>query len=240
MPLDNVELATLHVPSSPQMRAHLAELTHPGGVELQPADTYEARDHSGFIVVTVNKSRMVTDVRIRARWQDRIRADAFPAALYNTYVTAVQRALAVEFTHRSVNPPGPAAPGEAYVDHAELSFEEWLARTRSRLDAIDEAYDEIRRRQRVAQPEVVEIRSPLGYLTMSVRDGGPIGIHGNPQALAIATDAVLSQDAQQLFGRADRGVGAGARPRPVHRGTDDTDDDYFSGFNVLRERGGNG
>jgi hypothetical protein len=43
--------------------------------------------------------------------------------LYNTYVTAVQRALAVEFLHR---PPSPSAPGGTYGDPVGLSLEEWM------------------------------------------------------------------------------------------------------------------
>lgn len=49
MPLEHVELAHLNVPDSPQIRARLAELTHPGGTALQPAETYEARDPAGLI-----------------------------------------------------------------------------------------------------------------------------------------------------------------------------------------------
>ena len=242
MPLDDVELRALNVPDGPQVRAHLAELARPGGVELRPADAYEARDPSGSVTVTVDKARMVTSVRLRARWQDHLRPDAFPAALYDTYVTAVQRALAVELTHRS-SVPAPA-PEAAHVDPVDVPLEDWLARTRSRLDAIDDAYDEIRRGKGAVPPDVTGIRSPLGYLTMRIRGGGPIGIHGNAQALSHAADAVLAQDIQQLFGRAGLGIEAGVPPRAArrrsdHRG-DGADDDYFSEFNVLRDRGGNG
>ncbi|XVS67970.1 hypothetical protein ACQPYE_18570 [Actinosynnema sp. CA-299493] len=244
MPLDDVELHALNVPDSPQARAHFAELTRPGGVELRPADAYEARDPTGSVTVTVDKARMVTSVRLRARWQDHLRPDVFPAALYNTYVTAVQRALAVELTHRSSGPPTRPAPQAVHVDPVDLPIEDWLARTRSRLDAIDDAYDEIRRGQGAVPPDVTEIRSPLGYLTLRLRGGGPIGIHGNAQALSHAADAVLAQDVRQLFGRAGLGTGAGVPPRAVRRRSDNRDDggddDYFSGFNVLRDRGGHG
>lgn len=246
MPLDHIELASLNVPDDPQTRARFAELTRPGGVELQPAETYEARDPGALITVTVNRAQMVTNVRIRPRWYEQMRPEAFPAALYNTYITAVQRALAVESAHRpqsQESPSSPPAPGESSVDPAELSLEEFMARTRSRLDAIDAEYDAIRRQEQAPRVDVTEIRSPLGYLTMRVRDGGPIAIHGNPQALDNPSDTVLAEDILHLFARAGFGVEPGERPRPAAQprsSGDDADDEYFDGFKVLGKRDGNG
>lgn len=249
MPLGPVELAGLDIPDDPLTRARFAEIARPGGVELQPAETYEARDPGGLITVTVNRDHMVTNVRIRPRWYERMRPSAFPAALYNTYITAVQRALAVEFAHRSraaEATSGPAAPGESSVDPAGLPLEEFVARTRSRLDAIDAEYDAIRGQERTPRVGTTEIRSPLGYLTMHVRDGGPVAIHGNPQALDNPSDTVLAEDALRLFARAGFGVEPGERPRPAprserpRRGGGDADDDYFDGFRVLGRRDGNG
>ena len=99
MPLGHIELADLNVPDDPRTRARFAELTRPGGVELQRAETYEASDPCGLITVTVSRSQMVTNIRIRPRWYEQLSPEAFPAALYNTYITAVQRALAVESAH---------------------------------------------------------------------------------------------------------------------------------------------
>lgn len=249
MPLGPVELAGLNIPDDSLTKARFVEVTRPGGVELQPAETYEARDPGGLITVTVNKGQMVTNVRIRPRWYEQMQPAAFPAALYNTYITAVQRALAVEFAHRSQGAEvasGPAASGESSADPAELSLEEFMARTRSRLDAIDAEYDAIRRQERAPRVGTTEIRSPLGYLTMHVRDGGPIAIHGNPQALDNPSDTVLAEDALRLFARAGFGVEPGERPRPApqserpRRGGGDADDDYFDGFRVLGRRDGNG
>ncbi|WP_093150438.1 hypothetical protein [Saccharopolyspora antimicrobica] len=216
MPLENLALATLNVPDSPQLRARTAELTRPGGVELQLANTYEARDRTGFIAIAVNRSRMVENAWIRPGWPDRIRPDAFPAVLYSTYMTAVQRALAVELAHRPVQQPSAPAPDDAYVDPAALSLEEWVRRTRSRLDAIDAEYDAIRRRQQAPPPDVTEIRSPLGYLTMQMRRGGPIAITGDPQALDNPSSTVLADEILQLFGRAGLGVALGEPSPPVH------------------------
>lgn len=248
MPLEHIELASLNVPDDPQTRARFAELTRPGGVQLQPAETYEARDPSGLITVTVNRAQMVTSVLIRPRWHEQMRPEAFPAALYNTYITAVQRAFAVESAGRlssSESPSVPSVPGEPFVDPADLSLEDFVARTRSRLDAIDAEYDAIRRSERPPQAGMAEIRSPLGYLTMSVRDGGPIAIHGNPQALDNPSDTVLAKDILQLFARVGFGIDPGERSRPVTRaprsgGSDDVDDEYFDGFKVLGKRDGNG
>lgn len=208
-------------------------------MELHPADTYDARDRSGFVIVTVNKSRMVTNIRIRPRWYEHLPPPAFPAALYNTYVTAVQRAFAVELTHPPPQPPNAPAPGgSTYVDAADLSLEEWLARTKSRLDAIGDQYDAIRRAQ-PRRPTFTEVRSPLGYLVMRVGDGGPIAIHGDPQALDNPSDAVLSEDALQLFIRAGLGLDLDDRPRPEQEDDDssssEADDEYFEEFNVLEE-----
>ncbi|MCG8914578.1 hypothetical protein L6E12_02050 [Actinokineospora sp. PR83] len=175
-----------------------------------------------------------------------MRPEAFPAALYNTYITAVQRALAVEFTHRPQgqgDPSRPQAQAESPVHLAELPLEEFIARTRSRLDAIDAEYDAIRRREQAPPVATTEVRSPLGYLTMHVRDGGPIAIHGNPRALDNPSDTVLAEEALHLFARAGFGVEPDERPRPAARprtGGDVADDEYFEGFKVLGKRGENG
>ncbi|MET8759686.1 hypothetical protein [Lentzea sp. NPDC004782] len=242
MPLEHIELASLNIPDDPQTRARFDELTRPGGVRLQPAETYEASDPDGLITVTVNRFRMVTKIRIRPRWYEQLRPEEFPAALYNTYITAVQCALAVESTYRLPEPvksAGPPAPAEPLVDPAGLSIEEFIAGTRSRLDAVDAEYDAIRRRTQAPQVNTTEIRSPLGYLTMHVRDGGPIAIHGNPQALDNPSVTVLAEDILQLFARAGFGVDPGERPRPAARprgSGGDADDEYFDDFKVLGKR----
>jgi hypothetical protein len=244
VPLDHVELASLNVPDDSRTRARLAELTRPGGIELRPAETYEAHDPDGLITVTVNRAQMVTGVRIRPRWHEQMRPEAFPAALYNTYITAVQRAFAVESTRRShdqESPSSPSTPDASSADPAELSLDEFMARTRSRLDAIDAEYDAIRRQEQTPRVDPTQIRSPLGYLTMRVRDGGPIAIHGDPRALDNPSDTVLAEDILHLFARAGFGVEPGGRPRPPARprGSGD-DEEYFDGFKVLGRRGGNG
>ncbi|MEV6238149.1 hypothetical protein [Lentzea sp. NPDC051838] len=216
---------------------------------MQPAETYEARDPAGLITVTVDRFQMVTNVQIRPRWYEQLRPEAFPAALYNTYITAVQRALAVESTRQSPeseSPAGRPAPVEPSADPADLSLEEFLARTRSRLDAIDAEYDAIRRRQQAPRADASEVRSPHGYLTMHVRDGGPIAIHGDPQALDNPSDTVLAEEALQMFVRAGFGVDPeqprrpSARPARPQGGADDADDEYFDEFKVLGRRDGRG
>ncbi|MEV6237440.1 hypothetical protein [Lentzea sp. NPDC051838] len=227
VPLESIELAELNIPDDPRVRARFEQ--------QQPAETYDARDRSGFVVVTVNRSRMVTNVRIRPRWYEHVPPQAFPAALYNTYVAAVQRALGVELTHRPPQPAAPPPPNSTYVDAAELSLEQWLAATDAQLDAIGEQYEAIRD-ARPRPATFSEVRSPLGYLVMRVGDGGPIAIHGDPRALDNPSDAVLSEDALQLFVRA--GLGLDLDDRPRFEETDDvseTDDEYFEDFNVLRE-----
>ncbi|MDA3646050.1 hypothetical protein LZ318_05685 [Saccharopolyspora indica] len=244
LPLENVALAALNVPDGLHVRARTAELTRPGGVELQLANTYEARDQTGFIGITVNRSRMVESVWIRPGWPDRIRPDGFPAVLHSTYMTAVQRALAVELAHRPVRRPSAPAPDDAYVDPAALSFEEWLSRTKSRLDAIDAEYDAIRRHQRAPQMDVTEIRSPLGYLTVQMRRGGPIAISGDPQALDNPSSTVLADEVLQLFSRAGLGIGSGEASHPAQPQGDDAgearencfesrvaEDDHFAELN---------
>jgi hypothetical protein len=81
VPLEHLELKTLNVPDNPQVRARLAELTHPGGMPLQPAETYEARDPAGLVTITVDRAQMVTNVRIRPRWFEQLRPEAFPATV---------------------------------------------------------------------------------------------------------------------------------------------------------------
>lgn len=240
MPLEHIELARLNVPDNPQTRARLAELTHPAGVALQPAGTYEARDPAEIVTIVVDKSQMVTSVRIHPRWFEQLRPEAFPATVYNTYVTAVQRALAVEFAHRAPEPQGQFASPAPRADPSDVPLEEWMASTRSRLDAIDAEYDAIRRREQAPPPaDVTEVRSPLGYLSMQMRNGGPISLQGDPQALDNPSDTVLSDDVLRLFVRAGLGVDPGERPRPAPRPRtggdegDEGDDDYFTDFRVL-------
>ncbi|WP_089948493.1 hypothetical protein [Lentzea xinjiangensis] len=237
MPLEHVELRRLNVPDDPRTRALLAELTHPGGAAPQPAGTYEARDPAELVTITVNKDQQVTNVRIRPRWYEQLRPEAFPATVYNTYATAVQRSVAVEFAHRPADEQIQAA---SYEPQPDLPLEEWMARTRARLDAVDAEYDAIRRQERAPrQPEEVEIRSPLGYLSMRLRAGSPISLHGDPQALDNPSDTVLSDDVLRLFVRAGLGVDPGERPRPATRpraGGDEADDDYFTDFRILGRR----
>ncbi|WP_091450088.1 hypothetical protein [Actinokineospora iranica] len=206
-------------------------------MELQPADTYEARDPSGFIIVTVDKYRMMRNARIRPGWDDNIRPEDFPAALLTTYVTAVQRAFAVEYAHRPTDAPSTPVSGETFVDPTDLSFDEWMARTKTRLDAIDAEYDAIQRQQQAPRMDFAEIRSPLGYLTMRLRGGEPIAINGDPMALDNPSDTVLSEEILQLFVRAGLGVDQEERPRPARASDNDADSDYFSEFTVLRDRG---
>ncbi|GLY48387.1 hypothetical protein [Lentzea sp. NBRC 102530] len=237
MPLGRIELAKLSVPDNPQIRARLAELTHPGGVALQLADTYEARDPAGIITVVVDRRQMVTDVRIRGRWFEKLRPEAFPATVYNTYVTAVQRSIAVESAHRGPDAHTQPAPPTQRPDPTDTPLEEWMASTRARLDAIDAEYDAIRRREQApASTDVTEIRSPLGYLSMQLRGGGPISLNGDPRALDNPSDTVLAEDVLRLFVRAGLGVDPGERPRPTPRprtGGDEGDDDYYTDFRVL-------
>ncbi|AXB44784.1 hypothetical protein [Amycolatopsis albispora] len=236
MTLEHVELATLQVRDDPRMRARFAELTRPGGTPLEPADAYEARDSSGFVVVTVNKAAKVTNVRIRPGWVGQIGPAALPAALFNTYVTALQRALAVELIHRPKSTPRTPVPDSDSLDPAELSVDEFLARTRARSEATNRQYEAIRRQQQAPLAEIYEVRSPLGYLTLRMRGGGPLALHGDPRALDNPSAEALGEDALQLFARAGLGVASEARPAPERepRGVSDgADDDYFAEFDVF-------
>ncbi|XVV04498.1 hypothetical protein ACQPW3_03515 [Actinosynnema sp. CA-248983] len=115
-----------------------------------------------------------------------------------------------------------------------------MARTGFRLDTIDADHEAIRRREQAPRADTTDVRSPLGYLVMRMRGGGPIGIHGNPEALDNPSDTVLAEDGRQLFVRAGLGAIPANDPRPVRprSGGDDADDEYFSGFKVLGEGDG--
>ncbi|MFS8097129.1 hypothetical protein LFM09_08300 [Lentzea alba] len=237
MPLANLEIASLDSLDNPRTRARAAELTRVGGVELQPAETYEASDPSGFIVVTANRARMVVNVRIRSHWIEHIRPEAFTAALYNTYVTAIQRAFTVELARPQAGPPSPLAA--TYDDPADMSFDEWTAKAEARLNAVDDVRDAVRRAQPTAPHQAItEIRSPLGYLTTRLRAGAPIAITADPHVLRNPSETVLSQEIQQMFVRAGLGIATGERPTPARPrgGGDETDDDYFSAVNVFDDR----
>ncbi|MFI6096239.1 hypothetical protein ACIA8G_11825 [Lentzea sp. NPDC051213] len=239
VPLEKLELATLDIPdNNPQAQARIAELTRPGGVELQPAEKYEAQDRSGFVIVTVDREQMVTNVRIRPHWNDNLSPEAFPGALYSTYLTAVQRSLAVEAKRGPVSPPSAPRPATAPEDLTGLSPEEWLARMKSRLDTLDgEREAVVRRAQQTPRPVDQEFRSPLGYLTLRMRAGGPVAITADPHVLRNPSETVLSNEILQLFVQAGLGIAAQERPRPARpREGGEADDDYFSAVNVFDDR----
>ena len=76
-----------------------------------------------------------------------------------------------------------------------------------------------------------------------VRDGGPISLQGDPQALDNPSDTVLADDVLRLFVRAGLGIDPGERPPQAARprtGGGEADDDYFTDFRVLDKGDWNG
>lgn len=196
-------------------------------------DKHEAQDPSGFIVITVDRSRLVTNVRIRSHWTERIKPEAFPATLYNTYVTAVQRALAADTGNTPASPPSsPAATAE---DLTGLPPEEQIARMKSWLDDLDDEREAVLRSARQA-PRLVdtEVRSPLGHLTLRMRAGGPIAITADPHVLRNPSETVLSDEILQMFVQAGLGTAAPQRPRTTR--PHEADDDYFEAVHVFDDR----
>lgn len=242
-----LELARVAAPDHAAAQRQLYELTHQDGTALTPAETYEAQDSSKCLRLTVDRDAHVTHVSVEARWERKIVPSQFGSALFHTYLTALQRVALVE--SQRPNPTGERSTYQSSdLDWNSLTMEEFLAKARRELDAINDEHDRIRREQaNVHTVDERQISSPRGSLIMTTRANLPTGITGVLPVLSRLSSDQLARDIEQLFKIAVGDVlateahspPAAPTPRPQRQriGTDDddNDDDYFDNFSVLRK-----
>lgn len=222
---DRIVLAELDVPDVATADAQLNELLQPGGDRVEPAAEYEARDPSGTISVVVDTEYAMIDVSVQRSWASRIPAARLASELFETYVTAVQRATVVALanaTEPAKTPPVETIPA---LDES-LPYDEWIAAVRARMDEANAQLDHIRRfdADRPA-PVSGEVRSPRGYFVLHLRGGSPAGLTGAVDVLANAGSDRLRLDVLEVFAAA--GLAAAQGPPRSARQSPPEDEDVF-------------
>jgi hypothetical protein len=225
--LDRVVLAELDVPDVAAADAQLNELLQPGGERVEPAAEDEARDPSGTVGVVVDEGCAVLSVGIRRGWPSRIPAPRLAGVLFQTYVTAVQRATVVG--HANAAEPAAARPVEEIPALDEnLPYDEWIAAVRARMDDVDAQLDRIHRADAGrAAPVTTDVRSPRGYFALQLRDGSPAGLTGAVEALANAGSERLQSDVLEVFAAAGLAVPTAQSPSRSDRQPPPEDEDAF-------------
>ncbi|MEU4247760.1 hypothetical protein AB0F15_10145 [Amycolatopsis sp. NPDC026612] len=225
--LDHVVLAELGVPDVAVADAQLNELLQPGGERVELAAGYEARDSSGTVRVVVDPQRRLVNVDVRHSWVARIPAAQLAGVLFQTYVTAVQRATVVELANATE--PAAAHPVEQIpVLDESLPYEEWIAAIRARMADVDAQLERIHRLEASrATPMAGDIRSPRGYFVLHLRGGNPTGVTGSVDVLANAGSDRLGLDFLQMFAAAGLATSAAQAPSRSARQPPPDDEDVF-------------
>ncbi|WP_328442739.1 hypothetical protein [Amycolatopsis sp. NBC_00438] len=201
--LDHVVLAQLDVPDVATANAQLNELLQPGGQRVEPAAEYEARDSTGTIRVAVDARRQLTSVDIQLSWATQIPAAQFAAVLFQTYITAIQRAMVVELANAQPRAAALPASESPVADDGSRSFDEWNAVIRARMSDVDEQLERIHRLEaNQPAPTVRDVRSPRGFFVLHLRGGSPAGLTGSANALTNAGADRLRLDLLEVFAAA--------------------------------------
>ena len=225
--LDQVVLAELDVPDVATVNAQLNELLQPGGERVEPAAEYEARDSSGAIRVVADAECAVVSVGIQRSWASKIPASRLAGVLFQTYVTAVQRAIVVGLANATE--PAAADPVDRIPALDEsLPYDEWIAAVRARMDAVDAQLDRIHRLDAgPAAPVTSDVRSPRGYFVLHLRGGSPAGLTGAVDVLANAGSDRLQLDVLETFAAAGLAASAAQPPSRSARQPPPEDEDVF-------------
>ncbi|MEV7099631.1 hypothetical protein AB0M80_43085 [Amycolatopsis sp. NPDC051045] len=225
--LDQVVLAELDVPDVAAADAQLNELLQPGGERVEPAAEYEARDPSGTIRVVVDAECTVISVGIQRSWASRIPVPRLAGVLFQTYVTAVQRATVVELANTTE--PAAADPVEKIpVLDEYLPYDVWIAAIRARMDDVDAQLERIHRLDAGRPTPVVgDVRSPRGYFVLHLRGGSPAGLTGAVDVLANAGSDRLQLDVLEMFAAAGLAASAAQAPSRSARQPRPEDEDVF-------------
>lgn len=217
------------MPSTATVNAQLNDLLQPDGERVEPSAEYEARDASGTIRVTVDARRKLTDVGIQRGWASRISAAQLAGALFDTYVTAIQRAVVVELANTRDAPPAHRPADLPFDDLEPKPYDEWIAGIQARISGIDAQLEDIRRLEASrATPERTDVRSPLGFFVLHLRGGSPAGVTGSVNTLPKAGADRLRHDFLEMFSAAGLTT---ASPSPAPRSARDAaqkdDEDAF-------------
>ncbi|WP_406641533.1 hypothetical protein [Amycolatopsis sp. WGS_07] len=233
--IPKLELASLKTPDEAAARQRIYELTHDNGVELTPADSYHAEDSSGSIKLTVDRDAHLTHAHVDPQWEQRIHPGQFAAALFGTYLAALQRTALLEARRpRPAEQRPPAEPSRS--DWSTLSLDEVLDHAKQELEEINAKITEIRQADAPAHEEPERrFTSPRRSLTMISRGSQPVGITGNTELLQRFSSYQISTEATDLFEIAGVGSAAGEEPAAQRRPANDPDapdDDYFTDFTI--------
>ena len=166
----------------------------------EPSDTYQVDEPTGSIWVTVDYRGRLADIRINHMWADRIEPGAFAGTLFDLYTKAVFKALVIELSNQDDEPP--PRPQRAEPE-PELSYEEFVAKMRGRIEDNEAKLDALSRAQPVRNDET-ELRSEHGYVTLHLRGPNPVGLTANVDALGYANSDMLRRDVLEVF--ADAGL----------------------------------
>ncbi|WP_326566976.1 hypothetical protein VSH64_34730 [Amycolatopsis rhabdoformis] len=231
---DDVVLAELDMPSTAAANEQLDDLLRPDGERVEPSAEYEARDATGSVRITVDAQRRLSGVDIRHDWSSRIPPEGLADGLFDTYVKAIQRAMVVELANSGDAPRRHDAIDGMADDIDRKPYHEWLAGIRARISAIDTQLDDIRRAEAIqAAPQNSVLRSPLGYFTLHLRNGGPAGMTGSADLLAKVGSGVdrLRQDFCEMFTAAGLAAPNSSTVRPARpagpRAHHEDDEDSF-------------
>ncbi len=230
--LDRVVLAQLDVPDVAAVDAQLNDLLQPGGERVEPAAEYEARDSGGTIRVVVDAQRKLIDVGIQPKWEARIPAPRLAGVLFQTYVTAIQRAMVVELANTSQPAVAYRAETLPVLDES-LPHEEWMAAIRARMDDVGAQLERIHRLDATRTPPAAgEVRSPRGFFVLHLRGGSPAGLTGSVEVLPSAGADRLRLDVLEVFASAGLATLAASASRSDRHPPEDDDEVFEFRYDV--------
>ncbi len=194
---DPGELAELKLPPGvEQFGNHRASRPRPG--ESDPR-TLRGTDPTGSLMVQVDPSGRVVDVRVAGYWRSEIAPDEFGTAVLTAYWAAVEAAL----TAARQSPGNPEEPAATTGFGADLpttwtdeALQDWSARTMATMRELDQQLDEFAEMsaKQPAPPPDREFTSPQGHITVRTSQGAIVDIHCDP-AIARLTDTQLTGEA---------------------------------------------
>jgi hypothetical protein len=227
--LRDMKLAEVRLPQvPPRSRTPSPELP------ARPADEYTMADASRSVRVTVDREGKVLRFDVAASWSSRLPAAAFESALMEAYQNALRVAAAVKLRERR----------SQLEQQMPVSFESWsgaedletfLVKTRAEQAAIGQKLHEARENASRVSYEVIQLRSPNGFVTLQVRNGALVGLTANADAISRARPGQVQQDLWEVFGdaglrssRASATASASPRRRPQVEA--DPEEDLWKGL----------
>ncbi|MGO1053030.1 hypothetical protein [Crossiella sp. CA198] len=215
--LRNLKLAELNLPPVSTVGAG-----RPAGpareFPAEPTDEYKAADSSNSLWITVDKEGKVLRLEVSTSWHTRLPAGEFASTLLTTYMSASETAAVVESKARERN-RAQTATADTEASDGVLGLDEWLSKIEARHANLDRQLREARAEDDGRSGQVLEIRSPHGYLTLQVRSGALVGLTVDAERISRARGGQLQQDLWDGFTAAgltspDSATGAPAsRPR---------------------------